>query len=80
MTEHEAEITQSITVMLGYFVGMGGIAGLVTGNWALGIGLLVGSAALIVMALKDFPGCLSSGEDRGVVPAILPLPERPKGR
>ncbi len=63
MTSHEVWLTQGITLFLGYFLLIGGIAGTVMGNWALGIGLLAGSMALMAMAVKRIPGCITEGEE-----------------
>jgi hypothetical protein len=61
MTSHEAWLTQGITLWLGYFLLIGGIAALVQGNWALGAALLVGSGALMVTAIRRVPGCITRG-------------------
>lgn len=47
---------------MGYFLLIGGVAGMVMGIWALGIGFLVGSGALMAMAIKGIPGCITEGK------------------
>jgi hypothetical protein len=63
MTSHEAWLTQAITLILAYFLLTGGIAAMVMGNWALGVGLLAGSVASVALAIKRIPGCITEGEE-----------------